>query len=148
MLKNLKMTCLWRSTTPSRTNTKNDIPFFIGEWNAKLGSQEIPRITGKFGIGEQNDKGQKQAEVCQENKMVRRYPFPTAQQMTFPMDMNRWSIPRPYWLHSLQPKMEMIYTISKSDLEMTVAQIFSFLLHNSDLNWKKYGKPLGHSDTL
>ena len=59
---------LWRPTTPFRTNTKNDVPFITWEWIAKLGIQEIPRLAGKFGIGEQNDEGQKQAEVCQENK--------------------------------------------------------------------------------
>ena len=39
----------------------------IGDWNAKVGSQEIPRVTGKFGLGIQNETGQRLTEFCQEN---------------------------------------------------------------------------------
>ena len=42
---------------PSRTNTPKDVLFFIGDWNAKVGSQETPGVTGKFGLGAQNEKG-------------------------------------------------------------------------------------------
>ena len=50
---------LQRSTRPSKTNTKNDILFIIRDWHAKLGSQEISGVTGKLGLGVQNeaDKG-------------------------------------------------------------------------------------------
>ena len=40
--------------TLSRTNIKKDVLFIIGEWNAKVGSQEIPGVTGNFGLGEEN----------------------------------------------------------------------------------------------
>ena len=43
---------------------------FIGDWNAKVGSQETPGITGKFGLGVQNESGQRQIEFCQENTLV------------------------------------------------------------------------------
>ena len=49
------------------TNTKKDVHFIIGDWNAKVGSQEIPRVTGKFGLGIQNETGQRLTEFCQEN---------------------------------------------------------------------------------
>ena len=47
-----------------------DVPFFIGDWNAKAGSQEIPGVTGKFGLGVQNEAGQRLTEFCQENALV------------------------------------------------------------------------------
>ena len=43
---------------------KKDALFIIGDWNAKVGSQEIPGVTGKFGLGVQNEAGQKLAEFC------------------------------------------------------------------------------------
>ena len=47
-----------------------DILFLIGDWNAKVGSQETPGVTGKFGLGEQNEVGQRLIEFCQENTLV------------------------------------------------------------------------------
>ena len=44
--------------------------FIIGDWNAKVGSQEIPGVTGKFGLGVQNEAGQRLIELCQENALV------------------------------------------------------------------------------
>ena len=49
---------------------KRDILFIIGDWNAKVGSQEIPGITGKSGLGVQNEAGQRLIEFCQENALV------------------------------------------------------------------------------
>ena len=45
---------------------KKDVIFIIGDWNAKVGSQEIPGVTGKFGLGVQNEAGQRLIEFCQE----------------------------------------------------------------------------------
>ena len=50
--------------------TKKDFLFIIGDWNAKVGSQEIPGVTGKFGLGVQNEVGQRLTEFCQRNAMV------------------------------------------------------------------------------
>ena len=47
-----------------------DVLFIIGDWNAKEGSQEIPGVTGKFGLGVQNEAGQRLIEFCQENTLV------------------------------------------------------------------------------
>ena len=49
---------------------KKDILFVIGDWNAKVGSQAIPGVTGKFGLGVQNEAGQSLIEFCQENTLV------------------------------------------------------------------------------
>ena len=46
---------------------KKDVLFIIGDWNAKVGSQEIPRVTGKFDLGIQNNAEQRLTEFCQEN---------------------------------------------------------------------------------
>ena len=47
-----------------------DVFFIIGDWSAKVGSQEIPGVTGKFGLGVQNEAGQRLTEFCQENTLV------------------------------------------------------------------------------
>ena len=49
---------------------KKDVLFIIGDWNAKAGSQETPGITGKFGLGVQNEALQRLIEFCQENALV------------------------------------------------------------------------------
>ena len=49
---------------------KKDILFFRGDWNAKGGGQEIPGVTGKFGLRLQNEVGQRLTEFCQENALV------------------------------------------------------------------------------
>ena len=49
---------------------KKDVLFIIGNWNAKVGNQETPGVTGKFGLGVQNETGQRLTEFCQENSLV------------------------------------------------------------------------------
>ena len=49
---------------------KKDVLFIIGDWNAKVGSQEIAGVTGKFGLGVQNEVGQRLTEFCQESTLV------------------------------------------------------------------------------
>ena len=49
---------------------KKDVLFFTGDWNAKVGSQETSGVTGKFGLGVQNEAGQRLIEFCQENTLV------------------------------------------------------------------------------
>ena len=50
---------------------KKDVLFIIGDWNAKVGSQETPGVTGKFGLGVRNEARQRLIEFCQENALVR-----------------------------------------------------------------------------
>ena len=73
-----------------------DVLFIIGDWNAKVGSQETPGITGKFGLGIQNRAGQRLIEFCQENALVihSKHPLPTTQEKTLHMDITRWSTPK------------------------------------------------------
>ena len=49
---------------------KTNVLFIIGDWNAKVGNQKIPGVTGKFGHGVQNEAGQRLTEFCQENMVV------------------------------------------------------------------------------
>ena len=49
---------------------KKDVLFITGDWNAKVGSQETPGVTGKFGLGVRNEAGQSLIEFCQENALV------------------------------------------------------------------------------
>ena len=49
---------------------KKDVLFIIGDWNTKVESQETPRVTGKFGLGVQNEAGQRLIEFCQGNTLV------------------------------------------------------------------------------
>ena len=49
---------------------KKDVLFIIGDWNAKVGGQETPGVTGKFGLGVWNEAGQRLIEFCQENTLV------------------------------------------------------------------------------
>ena len=61
---------------------KKDVLFIIGDWNAKVGSQETPGVTGKFGLGIRNEAGQKLIEFCQENALVSKHLLPTTQEKT------------------------------------------------------------------
>ena len=55
---------------PFKTNTQKDVLFIIGDWNAKVGSQETPGVTDKFGLGMRNEAGQRLIEFCQENALI------------------------------------------------------------------------------
>ena len=55
---------------PLELTPKKDVLFIIGDWNAKVGSQETPGLTGKFGLGVQNEEGQRLIEFCQNNALV------------------------------------------------------------------------------
>ena len=50
--------------------SKKDVLFITGDWNAKVGSQEITGVIGKFGLGVQNEAGQRLIEFCQENTLI------------------------------------------------------------------------------
>ena len=70
---------------------KKDILFIIGDWNAKVGSQETPGVTGKFGLGIWNEAGQRLTEFCQENALVIANTLFQQQEKTLHMDITRWS---------------------------------------------------------
>ena len=113
---------------------KKFVLFILGDWNAKVGRQEIFGVTGKFGLGVQNEAGQRLIEFCQENTLVIANTYlPTTQENTLHMDITRWSIPKSDLLYFLQPMMKKLYT-AKQDGELTAAQIMNSLLQISDLN--------------
>ena len=68
---------------------KKDVLFTIGDWNTKVGRQETPGVTGKFGLGVQIETGQRLIEFCQENALVIAHTL-FQQQKTLHMDITRW----------------------------------------------------------
>ena len=91
MLKKLKLSGSKRPTRSSTTNTKKDILFITGDWNGKVGSQKIPGVTGKFGIGVQNETGKTNRVLPKECTGHSKHPLPTTQEKTLHMDITRWS---------------------------------------------------------
>ena len=117
---------------------KKDVLFIIGDWNTKIGSQEIPGVAGKFGLGRWNEAGQRLIEFNQENALViantlfqqhkrRLYTW------TSPDGQRRNQID--YILCSQDG--EALYSQQIQVQKLTVAQIMNSLLPNSDSNWRK-----------
>ena len=73
---------------------EKDVLFIIGDWNAKVGSQEMPGVIGKFGLGGQNEAGQRLIEFCQENAPVIANTLFQQHKKTLHMDTTRWSTPK------------------------------------------------------
>ena len=71
---------------------QKDVLFIIGNWNAKVGSQATPGVTGKFGLGVQNEAGQRLIEFCQENTVVIATPFSNNTREDSTHGHHRWSI--------------------------------------------------------
>ena len=70
---------------------KKDVLFIIGDWNAKVGSQETPGVTGKFVLEIQNEAGQRLIEFCKENALVIANTLLQQQKTSLHMDITRWS---------------------------------------------------------
>ena len=76
--------------TPSKI-----VLFIIGDWNAKVGIQETPGVTGTFGLGVQNEAGQRLIRVLpRDHTGHSKHPLPTTQEKTLHTDITRWSIPK------------------------------------------------------
>ena len=73
---------------------KKDVLFIIGAWNAKVGSQETPGVTGKFGLEMHNEAGQRLIEFCQEKALVIANTLFQQHKRTLHMDITRWSTPK------------------------------------------------------
>ena len=74
---------------------KKDVLFIIGDWNAKVGSQETHGVTGKFGLGIWNEAGSKTNRVLPRKCTGHnKHPLPTTQEKTLYMDITRWSTPK------------------------------------------------------
>ena len=72
---------------------KKDVFFVIGDWNAKVGSQETPGVTGKFSLGVRNEAGQRLTEFYQENALLIANTL-FQQHKTLHVDITRWSTPK------------------------------------------------------
>ena len=74
---------------------KKDVFFIIGDWNAKVGSQETPRVTGKFGLGTWNEAEHRLIEFCQEKALVTANTlFQQHKEKILHMEVTRWSTPK------------------------------------------------------
>ena len=109
------------------------------DWNAKVGSQEIPGVTGKFGLGVQNEAGQRLRVLSREHTGHSKQPLPTTQETTLHMNITRWSIPKSNGLYSLQSKMEKLYT-AKTKLGADYGSYHQLLIAKFRLKMKKVGK--------
>ena len=112
-----------------------DVLSIIGDWNAKVESQETPGVTGKFDLGVQNEAGQRLIEFCQENTLViadtlfqqhKRRLYTGHHQMAS-------SEIRSITFFAAKDG-EALYIQQKQDQKLTVAQTMNSLLPNSDLN--------------
>ena len=114
---------------------KRDVLFILGDWNAKIRSQETPGVTGKFGLGIRNEAGQRLIEFYQENALV-------IANTIFQQHKTRlYTRTSPDGQHRIRLIIffaakdgEALYSQQKQDQELTVAQIMNSLLPNSDLN--------------
>ena len=108
---------------------------FLYRWNAKVGSQETPGVTDKFGLEVQNEARQKHIEFCEENAVV-------IANTLFQQHKRRlytWTSPdinteTRLIIFFAAKDGEALYSQQKQDWELTVAQIMNSLLPNSDLN--------------
>ena len=73
---------------------QKDVLFIIGDGNAKVGSQETPGVTGKFGLGIWNEAGQSNRVLPREHTAHSKHSLPTTQEKTLHMDIIRWSTPK------------------------------------------------------
>ena len=113
---------------------QKDVLFIIGDWNAKIGGQETPGVTGKFGLGVQNETGQRLIGFCQENALVIAN--------TFFQHTREDSTHGHHQMVNTKIKLIIFFAIQdgealysqQQDLELTVAQIMRSLLQNSDLS--------------
>ena len=105
----------------------------LGDWNTKVGSQEISGITGKFGLGVQNEAGQRLTEFCQENTLVIASTLFATQQKTTHGYHHMTKIEIRLIIFFAAKGEAALYSQQKQDQELTVAQIMSSLLQSSGL---------------
>ena len=117
MLKNRSWMVLWRLTRHLELTPPKYVLFIIGDWNVKVRSQEIPGVTSKFGLGVQNEAGQRLIKVLsREHTGHSQHLLSTTQEKTLHMDITRWSTPKSDLLYSLLPKMGKLYTVIKNKI--------------------------------
>ena len=120
----------------------------IGDWNAKLGGQEILGVIGNFDLGVHNEAGQRLTEFCQENSLVVvNTLFHQHKRRLFTWTSpGRCSILKSDFSDFFAAKDgKALYSQEKQHWVLTVGQIMNSLLANSDVNRRKQEKPLNHS---
>ena len=114
--------------------TKKDVLFIIGDWNAKVGGQELPGVTGKFGLGVQNEAGQR-TEFCQENALIIAKPsFNNIREDSTHGHHQTVNTEIRLVIFFAAKHGEALDSQQEEDWELTVEQIMNSLLLNSDLN--------------
>ena len=114
---------------------KKDVPITIGEWTAKVGSQGTSGVTGKLGLGVQNEAGQMLIEFCQENALViANTPFNNTREDSTHGHHQMVNTEIRLIIVYAAKDGEALYSQQKQDHELTVAQIMNSLLPNLDLN--------------
>jgi len=114
---------------------KKDVLFIVGDWNAKEGSQEIPGVTDKFGLGVQIEAGQTLKEFCQENALVIATPVSNNTRDDSTHGHHQMVNTEIRLIIFFAAKDgEALNSQQKQDQELTVAQIMNSLFQNSDLN--------------
>ena len=114
--------------------SKKDVLFIIRDWNVKVGSQETPGVTCKFGLGIRNEAGQRLIEFCQENTLV----IANTLFQQHKRGLYTWTSPDGQYQIRLiiffaAKDGEALYSQQKQDVELTVPQIMNSF-PNSDLN--------------
>ena len=117
--------------------SKKDVLFIIGDWNAKVGSQEIPGVIGKFGFGVQNETGQRLTELCREHTSHSKHLFNNTRDDSTHGHHQMVNTQIRWIIFFAAEDGELLYSQQKQDWELTVDQIMSSLLLDSDLNWRK-----------
>ena len=112
---------------------QKDVFFIIGDWNAKVGSQETRGVTGKFGLGIRNEAGQRLIELCQENALVIANTFfqQHKRRLCTWTSLDGQHQNQIYYILCSQRRRSYIQS-TKRRPEVTVAQIMNSLLPNSD----------------
>ena len=115
---------------------KKDDLFIIGDWNAKVGSQETPGdVAGKFGLGVQNEAEQRLIEFCQENALIiANTLFHNTREDSIHGHHQMVNTKIRLIIFSAVNNGEALYSQQKQDWELTVAQIMNSLVPNSDFN--------------
>ena len=115
---------------------KKHVILIIGDWNAKVGSQEILEIIGKFGLGIGNEAGQRLIEFCQENTLVIANTFFQQHKRR----LTRWPTPKSDRLYSLQPKWRSSKQSGKTRSGGDCGSDHEFLIAKFRIKLKKVGK--------
>ena len=136
----------WKPTRPFRTNTPKRCLFHYRGLECKSRSQETPGVTGTFGLGIWNEAGQRLIEFCQENaQIIANTLFQQHKRRLYTWTSPMVNTEIRLIIFFAAKDGEALYSQQKQDQQLTVAQIMNSLLPNSDLNWRKWGKPLDHS---